>query len=847
MSFDPKKIRVRTARRAKEIDSVKIFESMTLRGSIENLWIPQAQALQAWHACRADPDVVIEMNTGGGKTLVGLLAAQSLVNETGKHVLFVCPTRQLVEQAAFKAAECGIEVATYFSRTPTDRATWDSKEIADEGRGPCVTNYAAVFNGKSIFSRFDIGGLVFDDAHVAGSIIRSCFTLTIDRAHEVFNEVIKLVRRYFERNAQGRRLDGVEAGEPNTLLYVPLFESRRLAGAISKLLRDAGCDEASPWLFPWAHIKDHLDRCVLLLSGSRLEIAPGALPLHRLPALQSTDRKVYLTATLPSPVEFVRTFGVYPEKIIRPGGKSGEAQRLFVYSEGDDDDEQVESGKELIEEYKACIITPSSTAAQEWHDVAEEFQAKKGQGAIDEFSEADDERKLILVARYDGIDLPGDACRVLVIAGLPRGSHHLSRFLDEGLQISALRASHTATRLVQAVGRIFRSNTDHGVVVLTGNDLSSWTRMPANQSHLPQLLQRQIQLGLALSESVREGETTYEDLIAAVLNGDRKWDDFYQDKINEFEAQVDAESPEWLIPLCESEQQAHAFLWEGNWSDAAQLFARIADESHSHDGRLAAWFRHWEGAAFDLGNKGIEALQAYREASKVRSELGCPEHDPRSVFVATGAPTPSSQAVAIAGLLATKKKTLRSLEDTIANMQYGPKTNPVEESLKTLGQLLGLEASRPDKDEGTGPDVKWHHLESRSGAGIEAKTNKGDKSQYQKKDDIAQFHDHANYLANTHAGEHFRKIIVGRELRVSKECHPPDDLQIIEIDHFRNLAQKVKACYEAIEGSPEGEQLPVLVQRWLDSFGLAWPDCLDSLPSVLAVDLQRPEADVDGA
>jgi len=138
MAFDPSKISIRKIPRAKDTDPEKIFESLTLRGTVENLWSPQAAALGEWHRQRSAADAMIEMNTGGGKTLVGLLIAQSLVNETGKKVLYVCPTRQLVEQAAVKAAECGIEVATYMT------GVWNQREVSEESRGPCLTNYAAV-------------------------------------------------------------------------------------------------------------------------------------------------------------------------------------------------------------------------------------------------------------------------------------------------------------------------------------------------------------------------------------------------------------------------------------------------------------------------------------------------------------------------------------------------------------------------------------------------------------------------------------------------------------------------------------------------------------------------------
>src|ERR1700719_4765145 len=105
---DLSKLPIKPAKRNLATSPREIFKSLTLRGSIQNIWEPQAEALAGWEKERKSADVVIQMNTGGGKTLVGLLIAQSLVNETKGKVLYVCPNNQLVEQVATKAAECGI-------------------------------------------------------------------------------------------------------------------------------------------------------------------------------------------------------------------------------------------------------------------------------------------------------------------------------------------------------------------------------------------------------------------------------------------------------------------------------------------------------------------------------------------------------------------------------------------------------------------------------------------------------------------------------------------------------------------------------------------------------------------
>ena len=64
--------------------------------------------LDAWYARRTDKDVVVKLHTGGGKTLVALLMAQSTMNETGLPVLYLTPTNQLVGQVLTKSREYGI-------------------------------------------------------------------------------------------------------------------------------------------------------------------------------------------------------------------------------------------------------------------------------------------------------------------------------------------------------------------------------------------------------------------------------------------------------------------------------------------------------------------------------------------------------------------------------------------------------------------------------------------------------------------------------------------------------------------------------------------------------------------
>lgn len=827
-------IKLTPRRRSSETDPLKIFDNLTLRGSVKNIWGPQIEALREWHISRHAPRTILEMNTGGGKTLIALLIAQSLVNETGGRVLIVCPTNQLIEQTRQQARECGLENSAYYS------GVWQDEHVFREARGPCITNYAALCNGKSVFRKETISALILDDAHVAAPIIRGCFTLSLASKTKMFEEVVNLFKPFLEVAGHSQELAALLDGDLVPLLFIPAFQLDRQHQLLTKLLVDCGVAEDKSTLFAWEHLRDHIDRCAVFISSSRIEISPLLIPLDTMPQMASAQRAIYMTATLPSSAQFARTFGPGSQSAIRPGGKSGEAQRLIVLAAGESDDEQREWAKQLVKDEKACIITSSSRGAERWTDCASLYDGSTGQAGLDLFKQAASPEKLVIAARYDGIDLPGDSCRVLIIDGLPMGTHLIDRFADEMLHIKELRASATALRVTQAIGRIFRSNTDHGIVVICGKDVQNWIRNPQNQRFLPSLLQKQIQLGIQLAEVVRRKESSFDDLMAGLLQGDDEWDRLYRDAIDGYDTLERPAPPAWLISAAEKENSACQRFWAGDYLQAAQQFSQLSDEAEKHDRNLGAWFRHWLGLSQNrLGQKEV-AQNSYLLAANVSAQLGRPSLSGKQM---AGAPSASlvGQAQAI-GVLAKKMVQVRkSLKRIRCDLAYGDKTNQAESAIAELGNLLGLIVSRPDKDSKTktGPDVLWRHKQSKTGVALEAKTDKKLSSQYNKKDDIGQFHDHVQYLKNAHSGEKFRKVIVGRILPVSSASNPPEDLWIIGLEAFLELLMRVEQLYTLIEAATDNDPLAERAARFLQPLGLCWPECIDALPRRLAVDLQK--------
>jgi replicative superfamily II helicase len=124
---------------------------------------PQDQVLDAWYTRRTARDLVIKMNTGGGKTIVGLVAALSSLNEGKGPVAYLVPDHFLAEQVRDEAKMLGIPV------------TGDAKSAAyTGGRAVLVDVFSRLFNGLSIFGvsgtvskppTVSLGTLIIDDAH----------------------------------------------------------------------------------------------------------------------------------------------------------------------------------------------------------------------------------------------------------------------------------------------------------------------------------------------------------------------------------------------------------------------------------------------------------------------------------------------------------------------------------------------------------------------------------------------------------------------------------------------------------------------------------------------------------
>jgi hypothetical protein len=567
------------------IDPITIFQRLRVTdGSINDLWLAQGDALRDWHKKRDEKDVAISLNTGAGKTLVGLLIGQSLVNEMRSKVLYACSSIQLVLQTAKKADGYGLPCTTYVKGS-------FNNDLYARGEAVCLTTYQALFNGKSRFFNSEIAGIVFDDSHAAEHLLRDHFSLHIEkeRFKAVYSGIANEFADYFHSVGLANTFGEIVDGTGNRLLLVPPFEVRRVHSAIVKLLKESNVpNDFDVTAFAWEHLKDKIDLCAFIISPHEITITPPFVPVRTLPYFASTIRRVYLSATLSAADVFVRTFGRRPSSEIRPKTTAGECERMILIPQKMTDvADDLVVAKHAVIPYKSLILVLSYPRAEQWSNVVKSPAKEAATEAIENFKQSKGTDKLLLTARYDGVDLPGDMCRVVVIDDLPSGLGSLERYLWEYLKLSSTLRSAIASRVVQSFGRISRGMSDHGVAIITGRGLVEWLLLPKNLTALPRFLQKQLQLGFQMSAGLQASEVP--EMIKSCLDRKPDWIEAYERFMHDAVHEDDIPEAATVAELAFAEAKFAQDYWHRDYNAAASHLQKTLDDAGNFSTSTACW------------------------------------------------------------------------------------------------------------------------------------------------------------------------------------------------------------------------------------------------------------------
>jgi len=725
----------------KPLNPRDIFNALPKPPGINDLYASQAEVLDAWFARRTDRDVVIKLHTGGGKTLVALLMAQSVMNELGEPVIYLAPTNQLVEQVIAKSQEYGIPTARYVRGTPLAGEFFDGKAVL-------VGAYETLFNGRSKFgvrnSGQDIvkaGAIILDDAHVALSSVRDAFSLTIsaEKHGDVYADLAGQFRTAFKDVGRSGSFADVTSGKDYGVMEVPSWAWQRKLPEVETYLA-ATVDEINPYVWPF--LRDNLAVCHCLFSRRSVTITPIFPPVDLLPTFEECGRRIYMSATIADDSEIVRAFGASVDAVGRPIASTslaGVGERMILIPElmklgGAPITPIVKNIATKLAEKKrgVAILTPSGPAAEKWTDIAVYPSTTKAVGEqVKAMQSGASYGPIVLANRYDGIDLAGSACRFLVMDNLPQGTSDYDVFRMNVVADSAV-SSLLAQRIEQGIGRGTRGGGDYCAVMLIGSKLVGWIGRKSNLAFLTASTRVQLTMGQEMSETVSTVNEVGQTVMKC-LQRDPNWVAYHASELAD--AAHAAPVSTLVLKVAGAERKAFKLQRLGQFEKALQTLEKlIADNELKGDAQRRAWLAATAARIAYQMNDEERGQKLQTQAFSVSNNHSPPKVRP--AYVAR--PIPGKQSAAIVARMLEydlRGALLADFDEAVAELVPTASAARYEEALANLGSYLGFDAERPEKAYKKGPDVLWR-TDAAFDFVIEAKSKKEDNPLY--KNDHAQ-------------------------------------------------------------------------------------------------------------
>ena len=719
-------------------DPVDLYLRLSERGGPGPIWDHQAQVLRSWHSAefRNASDVALELPTGAGKTLVAGLIGDFQRRTSGDRVAYLCLTKQLAAQTAQRLSDYGIPNVLLTGRVRTwDRAARGRYQSSD---AVAVSTYSHVFNSNPALD--DVTTLLLDDAHGAADFVAHPWSLVVDRG-PIYSEVLSVLTSSLDPLVlQALRREGADS-EYRTGVYLasPVGVSA-VAGELESVLYQAAMSSALNGDAAYARqfLEGRIDRCLVYVAHRGLLIRPLTPPTVNHPAFDDPARRVYLSATLGHGGELERSFGRRRiRRIPVPKGwdKRGTGRRLFCFPELTADlsrEPDLVSGwveSTIADAGRAVALAPDFRTTDAFVDQCvpngfDVFDGESVEETLNPFTDTDT-GVLALSNRYDGIDLPDEDCRLVVLDGLPAKGDLQERFLYSALGAQNVLQERIRARIAQGAGRATRNARDYATVVVLGDDLISYLGRHDVQSAFHPDLHAEIEFGWRNSLGVESSEVTAN--IGIFDEHSSEWAEVEQDLLAQRDeyTRVDPSGASNLNDAVAAEVDACNAIWSGEWTAALDACRRVVDAlSGSRTSRRYAAL--WNYIAMFVARRLYDAtsdqqysraatayLHEARMAARGTSWLGhLAASSDATVAADTDQATDPLDELAIRNVLDRVPTLGKSskFEPAVAAMSAALANTPhsaYEQGIVDLGLFAGASESLPRSKVDAAPDGAW--------------------------------------------------------------------------------------------------------------------------------------------
>ncbi len=676
----------------------------------------------------------------------------------------------------------------------------DSERAAEflAGKAILVTNIHKLFNGKSVFGvgdegiKINIGSLLIDDAHACLNTIREKYYIKLPSTHPAYSRIWPIIRESLSEQSSSKVLE-IEAHDPVAQMRVPFWKWQKEADTIAKILYDYR--EDSELKFVWPLIKESIRLCQCNVGGGFLEISPTLLPIEMIPAFRAAKRRIYMSATISDETVFVADLQADEnaiQNLIVPKTADDLGDRMILFPQAVNpkisDDELRDFFKEASKKYNVVVLVPSKKRAEFWagkadlildHDNIHTGVEKLNSGHVG---------LVVLVNRYDGVDLPGDSARILVLDGIPAAQSTKEKIENNLLRMSGDYLQKQVSRIEQGIGRGTRSNDDYCVVFLMGSKLTHFMYLQDAKNRFSPATLAQLELAEKLAEQLKD--KPLKDLIPVMdlcLKRDSQWVAASRSAVSGIEPAKKAQFTSWQLTL----SKALNLTALGQYQKAVTLIH--SQVQVTKDETLKGFLMQYQAEIQNFYDSSasqqtlLTAIQYNRNVLRPMtginySKINSPKNEQATAAVEfyKSRFLEANNCIIEIGLVIDD---LKFEEDT---------SNEFESAIDFIGRFLGFNSQRPDNDVGVGPDVLWAAgdlsyfiIECKNGVKIENDVSKSQLEQLQS----SQSWFEASYDRTCSK----TLIMIHPNRKLEGSAFPAAGMRVIDSDHLIELKKSLRA------------------------------------------------------
>lgn len=756
----------------------------------------QTEVWKQWFDMRNEKNLIIKMNTGSGKTVVGLTILQSCLNEGKGPAVYVVPDNYLVKQVCAEAKKLGITTSCDVEDDEGNKVSaGEDNYYFKIGKAILVTNIHKLINGKSVFGlnptkKIQIGSIIIDDVHACLDVIRQQHTIFIDSSHELYNSIIDVFSTYPEAKDSQRFWDIVENKDPSYNYLVPFWVWQKESQNIYRIISQSKYHNEPFVVFNLPLIKKYWKIINCVISTRGIEFTLKGIPIEQIIEFENAKRRIFMSATLSDDSVFVSTLGLNEDDlkhIITPEKANDIGERLILcprlLNPQISDDLIKEQLIKKAKKYNVVVIVPSFDRVNFWKDAKPKqilsSKAKNIEEGITKLKNTEPTGLTILVNKYDGIDLPHDACRILVIDGLPAMSNEYDTAI-QGMNPNDNRFHREQIQKIeQGMGRGVRSTSDYCVIVFMGDKLINSISTKDNKKYFSPATLKQFELSNNIWEQLMKKEEVPSVSKIFLLS------DYVLKRSEDW---ITA-SKQYLFSVCYDKlpkvdsfivslRKAFEYGCRESYDEAFKILEKEKNNCNNEKtkGLLMQYMAEYKNFL-----NPIKAQELLASAQKLNSMvLKCKD----GIQISKLQVSSDSQASRVIKFIKDKKFTVNEYLIYISSILedlnfYQSTAGSFEEALKNIMLVLGVGASRPEADYGGVAPDNLLALENLEYAVIECKSRA--ITEKISKEDCGQLLQSVQWFKNHYLDDNIKyyPIMIHQSYHFDKYASPSPDIRIM--------------------------------------------------------------------